>query len=243
MRATDFEFRYRWWLFGGIFCTGVLTLAFDQNLLGARLAPFVQTHLHVGEPTAYRLIFGLASTVMVVAALLRTWASSYLGREVVHDGEMHSDVLRADGPYRYVRNPLYFGNLLMAVAFALVTPPAGSVWIILCITLYCYRLIGREEAGLEAAQGERYREYRHAVPRMFPSLWPRIARGAARPDWANGLASEAFFWSFAMGLMMFTATLQFYWLSIGFMASPLLSWLAGLALRGRKAKTQRVEAP
>jgi protein-S-isoprenylcysteine O-methyltransferase Ste14 len=52
---------------------------------------------------------------MIASALIRVWGSAYLGREVVHDHALHSEALRADGPYRHTRNPLYFGNALMAV--------------------------------------------------------------------------------------------------------------------------------
>jgi hypothetical protein len=38
MRASEFEFRNRWWLFGVIFGAGFVLLAFDPVPVGARIA-------------------------------------------------------------------------------------------------------------------------------------------------------------------------------------------------------------
>jgi hypothetical protein len=60
-----------------------------------------------------RLLFAFAAILLIVAALLRTWASSYLRAGVVYAAEVKTDSLVADGPYLLVRNPLYFANVLM----------------------------------------------------------------------------------------------------------------------------------
>jgi hypothetical protein len=97
----------------------------------------------------------------------------------------------------------------------------------------CYRLIGREEAALEAEQGERYRAFKQAVPRLWPSLRARIPPSGVKPDWISSLAAEAFFISFALGVIGFAISLNVLWFYAGWLASPLLSWLAGLAVQKR----------
>ncbi len=52
---------------------------------------------------------------------------------------------------------------------------------IIGITVFCYRLIGREEAALEAEQGDRYRAFMRAVPRLWPSLPARIPVSGGLP--------------------------------------------------------------
>src|SRR5882757_2992199 len=52
----------------------------------------------------------VAVACAVTAALLRTWATAYLDAAVVHDKRMRADQVVADGPFRYVRNPLYRGT-------------------------------------------------------------------------------------------------------------------------------------
>jgi protein-S-isoprenylcysteine O-methyltransferase Ste14 len=233
MQATDFEFRNRWWLFGVIFGAGFLLLSFDHVPIGSRIADHVAAAVHVSESRALHLVFGLSALIMIAAALIRAWGSAYLGREVVHDHAVHSEALKADGPYRHVRNPLYLGNVLMSWAMSLFAPVMGWPLIVIGIPLFCYRLIGREEAALEAEQGEAYRAFKRAVPRLWPSLRARIPASGIRPDWVSGLAAEAFFMSFAIGVTGFAITLNVAWFYAGFVASPLLSWLAGLAVQKR----------
>ncbi len=180
-------------------------------------------------------MFGTAAALLVVAALVRTWGSAYLGRKVVHDHALHGEDLRADGPYRHVRNPLYFGNVLLSVAMGMVAPVIGCVVMIVGITVFCYRLIGREEAALEAEQGDRYRAFKRAVPRLWPSLRARIPASGDVPDWTSGLSAEAFFWSFALGMVGFAVSLNILWVYGGLVFSPLLSWLAGMA-SGKRAQ-------
>lgn len=180
---------------------------------------------------------------MVLAALVRTWGSAYLGRDVVHDQAVHSETLHADGPYRHVRNPLYLGNVLMGIAMSIFAPPIGSPLILIGIPVFCYRLIGREEAALESQQGDSYRAFMRAVPRLWPSVRARIPAGGGKPDWINGLASEAFFWSYALGVLGFTLSLNIIYFFAGWVASPLLSWLAGLAIQKRHPSSSSVSGP
>lgn len=233
MQATAFEFRNRWWLFGVIFGAGFFLLAFDHVPLGARIADRLATAARLPEPLALHIVFGGAALIMLAAALVRAWGSAYLGREVVHDHALHSEALKADGPYRHVRNPLYFGNVLMSWAASLFAPVIGGPLIVSGVLLFCYRLIGREEGALEAEQGESYRTFKRAVPRLWPSLRARLPASGSAPDWISGLAAEAFFMSFALGVVGFAISLNVLWFYAGWLASPLLSWLAGLAVQKR----------
>ena len=234
MRATEFEFRNRWWFFGAIFGASFSLFAVDHVPVGARLADHVAAAVQWPPALAERLVFGVSAGIMLAAALVRTWGSAYLGRDVVHGGAVRSETLHADGPYRHVRNPLYLGNVLMAFAMGVIAPALGGALMVIGIPVFCLRLIGREEAALEAEQGERYRAFVRAVPRLWPSLRSRIPAGGGRADWTNGIAAEAYFWSFALGVVGFALSLNILWLYGGFVASPLLSWLAGATLdRGR----------
>src|SRR4051812_21097208 len=234
MKATNFEFANRWWLFGVIFGLSFFLFAVDHQPIGVRIANALISRFHLPENSALHLVFGIGAAILVLMAILRTWGSAYLGRDVVHDHALHSDRLQADGPYRHTRNPLYFGNVLMALGMSVIAPIIGAPVIILGIPLFCYRLIGREEAALEAEQGQPYRDYMRAVPRLWPSLAARIPGTATRPDWINGLAAEAFFWSFAFGLLAFAISLDIRWFYGGLVASPIASWLPRLPLPTRK---------
>ncbi len=119
--------------------------------------------------------------------------------DVVHDPRVHDSRLVADGPYRYVRNPLYLGTILMAFGIAFAASRSGFVVLLVAITLFQYRLTLREERALKATQGEGYRLYLAAVPRLLPSLRPRVAaeRDAAElgtGDWRGAVHVVALHW-------------------------------------------------
>jgi protein-S-isoprenylcysteine O-methyltransferase Ste14 len=77
------------------------------------------------------------------------------------------------GPYRYVRNPMISGVLLVLVGEALVLrsqPHLGWAAIFFAINATYIPLL--EEPGLESRFGEPYREYCRHVPRLLPRLRP-----------------------------------------------------------------------
>jgi hypothetical protein len=132
------------------------------------------------------------------AAVLRTWATAYLGAGVVQDSAMHSVGVVQAGPFRYMRNPLYVGTWLMTLALALLMPPSGAVFAVVTIVLFQLRLILAEEAFLSARLGEAYREYLARVPRLFPALRARVPATAVRPRWGQAVLSEIFPWGIAV---------------------------------------------
>jgi protein-S-isoprenylcysteine O-methyltransferase Ste14 len=89
--------------------------------------------------------------LVTAGAWIRTWGGAYLRSEVVHDSAVHTERLVADGPYRHLRNPLYLGNMFLAVGMSQCWPvEPGGVVLILGNLLIVLRLIGREEAALDA---------------------------------------------------------------------------------------------
>jgi protein-S-isoprenylcysteine O-methyltransferase Ste14 len=74
----------------------------------------VTPHWRVG-PERFALFLGAAG-LLLLAALIRTWASAYLHSGFVYAAEVKSASLVADGPHREMRNPLYFANVLMAIS-------------------------------------------------------------------------------------------------------------------------------
>jgi hypothetical protein len=220
-RATDFEFRYRFFFIVGIFWLGFGTYALgDINVSVALASRILGPGVGPDSPRlehSVRLMFALGSFAVALGALIRSWAEAYLHSSVVHDKELHSSRLVADGPYRYVRNPLYLGNILLALGVGLMASRAGFVVLVLGMTLFVYRLILREEAGLLESQGESFRRFRESVPRLLPALRPRVPAGEARPDWVDGFVGETCMWSVAVAEAVFAATLRlaYFWIILG----------------------------
>jgi protein-S-isoprenylcysteine O-methyltransferase Ste14 len=82
----------------------------------------------------------------------------------------------AVGPYRYVRNPMISGVVLMLLGKTLlwVSWPVG-VWACVFIAINHTYFVLLEEPGLEQRFGESYRLYRANVPRWIPRLKPWVS--------------------------------------------------------------------
>ena len=185
-----------------------------------------------------RAIFLAATILLSLAALLRTWASSYLHATVVYASEVKTARLVADGPYRRVRNPLYLGNIMMAIAMASLMNRSGALVAILLMWLFCYRLTVREEVGLKASQGEMYVRYCDAVPRLWPAMRPRIPASGKAADWKAGFKAELWYWGFAAAMGAFAATLSLKYFYVILCASILLFWISSAMLeKKQKEKT------
>jgi protein-S-isoprenylcysteine O-methyltransferase Ste14 len=82
----------------------------------------------------------------------------------------HGSVSRivTSGIYRFTRNPIYLGFLLVIIGFPLVS---GSCWGIVMAPFFIATMnrlvIGREEAYLEKKFGEAYTSYRSRVRRWL----------------------------------------------------------------------------
>jgi protein-S-isoprenylcysteine O-methyltransferase Ste14 len=204
MKISAFVFRFRSLFHAIIFLLGFnapwdrwLRLNMDANgstwlLLSTWM---VRTHwLSFSGATIALLIFG--ALCALIAALLRTWGSAYIGYLTVQSFSMHSDRVVAAGPYRYVRNPLYLGIIVMTFSLALLMPPSGAIFSIVCVVLFEHVLIAGEEPFLTAKLGESYLSYRSRVPRLVPALTPRVPPSDVRADWRTAFMGETFFWGF-----------------------------------------------
>ena len=107
---------------------------------------------------------------------------------------MHGAGVVADGPYRYLRNPLYVGTWLHTVALALLMPASGAVFALVLIGVEQLRLIGGEESFLTRTLGEAYVAYAARVPRLWPALRARVPGSGARPMWLGAVVGEIYMW-------------------------------------------------
>jgi protein-S-isoprenylcysteine O-methyltransferase Ste14 len=218
MRATPFEFRHRWWVIFSIFILAFLAYQIDSKNAAVALADWIASRLgKTANDDWYRLTFGAASLLCFIAALLRTWGTSYLHADVMRDSRVHTERLLADGPYRYVRNPLYLGNILLAIGVGLMASRTGFFILVLGMIVFVLRLIGREEADLGRDQGDAYQRYRAAVPRLVPSLVPRLPSAGHAPEWGQALRVESMYWLMAVAVAVFAVTLnlKLFWVFFG----------------------------
>jgi protein-S-isoprenylcysteine O-methyltransferase Ste14 len=220
-QASEFEFRIRFWIIALIFTLGFALYNVDRVNVSVALSRLaLDGHADENSVAFDHWItgfFALGTLIVTLGALLRSWAGSYLHSSIIHDAALHGEQLVADGPYRHVRNPLYLGNVFLAMGLGFLASRFGFLVISIGMLLFVYRLILREEATLLQAQGERYRRYLAAVPRLFPSLAPRIPAAGARPNWWDGLTGESLMWGGALAMAVFTVTrsLADFWIVFG----------------------------
>jgi protein-S-isoprenylcysteine O-methyltransferase Ste14 len=86
----------------------------------------------------------------------------------------------ATGPYRWVRNPIYIGALLVVLGEAWLF---ASPWLLAyaaAMAVCCHLFVtGYEERALRRRFDGSYLEYRQAVPRWIPRR-PRLSGEAGR---------------------------------------------------------------
>jgi len=230
MEATAWEFRNRAILFGLIFAVTFPLYQLDPVNASEALSNAIAGVTHVSADVLVRVVFAVAAVVMIAAASIRTWASSYLQASVVYAAAVRSDTLVADGPYRHVRNPLYFANVLMSISLGALMSRLGICVAVAAMLLICYRLIAREEAELLASQGAQYLAFRAAVPALWPSLRARIKSSRAKPAWRAGFKAEGWYWGFALALVSFAVTLKLSLFFVILGASVLLFWVTSRLL-------------
>jgi protein-S-isoprenylcysteine O-methyltransferase Ste14 len=225
MKATSWEFKHRALIFGLIIGLAFSLYNLDSQNVTALLAHWLGTKTGLDEDRLIHLLLAFAACVLIAAALLRTWASSYLHATVVYASEVKTETLVADGPYRRVRNPLYFANVLMAVGL-------GAFLVVMAAMLvFCYRLILLEESELKASRGESYERYSQAVPRLWPSLLPRIAAAGSQARWVLGFQAECWYWGFAVAVTAFAITLNATLMLVIVGASIAVFWISSTLLR------------
>jgi len=80
------------------------------------------------------------------------------------------DRIVAEGPYRYLRNPMYLGHLIFMLGLAIIF----SSWLALALfafhTVWFHRRVLNDEAHLEARFGAPYLAYKIRVKRWIPGV-------------------------------------------------------------------------
>ncbi len=119
---------------------------------------FAALYLYFSQPRADFLLGGLSLAVAGLA--FRIWASGHIEK---------GTRLAVQGPYRWTRNPLYFGSFLMGLGFTLAAANPWLLGLFLLLFLMIYiPVMRREEEELGQAFGTQFESYRQRVPLFVP---------------------------------------------------------------------------
>jgi len=155
--------------------------------------PFLVAMVIFARPTLLSLCIGLA--VILLGEAIRFWGVSIAGSETRTTGRVGGTYLITTGPFAFVRNPLYVGNILLYSGVGIMSMSlfpwlqlGALAWFILQYTM----IVLQEEAYLAERFGEAYATYRRNVHRFLPRLTPyRDASPAPKAvNIAEGFASE-----------------------------------------------------
>ena len=147
-------------------------------------------------------------TIAVIAcallgAFFRLWATAYIGAGVMNDKSLRADHIVASGPYRYLRNPLYLGNLLTCLAVSILMPPSGALVFLAGCVLLTFALVAAEGPHLAQQLGAAYDAYRKQIPSFIPAIRAHVRPAPVKPRWVQAIAAESFHVGYALCLVVF----------------------------------------
>jgi protein-S-isoprenylcysteine O-methyltransferase Ste14 len=196
VKASAIEFRLRMFINMAIVLVGFLapwtaSLGPGQRMPLLEWLPLELSRLGLLTFTeASPLVNVLAGVFGAIGAGLRIWGTAWLGPATVQNLEMKAGEVIVDGPFRYVRNPLYLGLWFMFVALSFLMPPTGALVAMVLFAVFQMRLILGEEAFLTSRLGQPYLDNLSAVPRLFPRLRTTLPRSGRKPHWLLAVLSE-----------------------------------------------------
>jgi protein-S-isoprenylcysteine O-methyltransferase Ste14 len=145
------------------------------------------------SPTFWTMTIGGAFAIL--GEFLRYWGVAYAGSLTRVTGSVGAPEVIVAGPFAYVRNPLYLGNIFLYLGVGVMSN-ALFPWLLLVAAFYFvfqyYHIVVLEEEFLRSTFGDSYKDFAKNVPRFLPRLIPyrNEAQGHQRPNWSGALRSE-----------------------------------------------------
>jgi len=112
--------------------------------------PFLILMLIFQQSNIWTLIIGFA--ISLLGELIRFWGVSWAGSETRTTGSVGGTFLIISGPFAYVRNPLYVGNILIYLGLGIMSFawfPYLQIVAILFFLLQYYLIVKEEEGYLK----------------------------------------------------------------------------------------------
>jgi hypothetical protein len=127
------------------------------------------------------LLAAIGLPIALVGAFVRAYASGFI---------VKNQQLATDGAYRFVRHPLYTGNILLVAGFAL----AGSRWWGIPLAAFFFwfyypTAIEYEDRKLRRIFGAAWEEWAARTPALVPRFGSVPPSGADDRHWSLGVSS------------------------------------------------------
>jgi len=135
--------------------------------------PLVLLLLFFSKPYQPIIYFGFI--LLMIGELCRIWAVRYAGGRT-RTTKVGAPKLCISGPFSYVRNPLYLGNMIIYSGVVLIAG-GSKIWWMLGVTLLFFiiqysLIVSLEQETLTKLFGKEYLKYCENVPALIPRLTP-----------------------------------------------------------------------
>lgn len=131
--------------------------------------PIAVSIIYFAQPDNQNILLGFA--VLLAGELIRMWSVSYAGGET-RTTSVGAPSLCTAGPYGFVRNPIYVGNMLMYLGIVIVAGSPNLMLMALATMSFFiiqYSLIiSLEEEKLDELFGPDYTTYKNNVRAIVP---------------------------------------------------------------------------
>ena len=117
--------------------------------------------------------------LLLVGGVIRMKARSELKRKAGFSSYAETGKLKVvkahrlvrDGLYEHIRHPIYFGEILRNLGFAIIFSSVYGILIILIASTLLYFRMNIEEKMLSNGFGEAYEEYKRNTKRIIPYIY------------------------------------------------------------------------
>lgn len=154
--------------------------------------PFIIPLLLFARPTITTLISG--GIIVLIGELIRFWGVLYAGGETRATEKIGASQLVTQGPFAYVRNPLYIGNILMYFGISIMGNslfPFLQIISLIYFPIQYFFIIIDEEKFLKEKFGNAYENYASHVRRFLPGKpYAHEMRSKVKADFKAAYFSE-----------------------------------------------------
>lgn len=134
--------------------------------------PFLVLMMIFQKATPISLMVGFL--ILCFGEFFRIWGVAYAGSETrTTGGGVGGTFLVVSGPFAHVRNPLYFGNMIIYTGVGVMSMALYPYLLIIAIGFFYFQyhaIIREEESFLYEKFGEKYSDYFNKVPRWIPTF-------------------------------------------------------------------------
>ncbi len=130
------------------------------------------THLIVQNPFL-TILEAIGFVFYVTGYLVMAWALMTLGRNYQLGGSVprSEDVIVMDGPYSFIRHPMYGAALSISLGLACLIQSLAVLCVFCVYFVLIALLIPAEENTLRKTYGEQYSDYQQKTRKLIPSIY------------------------------------------------------------------------